>query len=88
MRAERLQEITEEDAKAEGFTDRFMFHALWDALNAKPKPVYRNKEIVKYVSYPCEDITEARIYRDKPWKVYGNPWVWVYSFEIEEETKC
>jgi hypothetical protein len=47
LRAERLQEITEEDAIAEGCpsreetgfdTARYRFHILWDSLNAKRYP--------------------------------------------------
>ena len=35
IRAERLQDITEEDARAEGVSSRVEFEALWDKINAK-----------------------------------------------------
>lgn len=35
IRAERVQEITEEDAKAEGFANRAEFFAAWDRINGK-----------------------------------------------------
>lgn len=67
VRVERLQEITEEDANAEGFPDTFRrngsyestelgkwkFIELWDSLNAK---------------------------RGFGWDV--NPWVWVIEFKV------
>jgi hypothetical protein len=71
IRVERLQDISEEDAKAEGaamwfpksdkfrqYTDgsyRNGFHDLWDSLNAK---------------------------RGYPWS--SNPWVWVIEFKRVE----
>jgi hypothetical protein len=99
VRVERLQDITEEDAKAEGLsfdglawfvpgnpdtgapTARECFAQFWDSINAAPKPVYKNKQIVSYVSYPWEDIRETREHRGEPLEVYGNPWVWVISFK-------
>lgn len=60
---------------------REAFSELWDSLNAKPKPVYKNKKIVSYVSYPWEDIRETREHKGKPWEVVGSPWVWVVKFE-------
>jgi len=69
VRAERVQEISEEDAKAEGVTAwhprdpsivfrpegsyRNGFHQLWDSINAK---------------------------RGYAWD--SNPWVWVVEFEV------
>ncbi len=96
VRVERLQDITEDDARAEGAslnfgasdpnTCRFQnyrdaFRALWNSLNAKPKPVYERGDIIRYESYPFEDIQETRTYRGKPWLVIGNPWVWVIEFK-------
>lgn len=61
------------------------FAALWDSLNARPKPIYatidREKVIVSYVSYPFADIQETRTYRGKPWQVVGNPYVFAYGLE-------
>lgn len=78
VRVEKLQEITEEDAKAEGirWTKEGPLHAhLYDAeLDA-----YLNfptaKEVFKYLW--------NSIYGKKyPWE--SNPWVWVISFERVE----
>ena len=32
VRVERVQDITEDGARAEGFSDKFMFMAIWDAI--------------------------------------------------------
>jgi hypothetical protein len=93
IRVERVQDITPDDAGAEGifidlpnaplaanFGRVAKFRELWDKINAKPKPVYRRKQIVAYVSYPWDDVQETWKYRGKPWYVTGNPWVWVITF--------
>lgn len=54
---------------------------LWNRLYAKPMPVKEHGVIVRYESYPWEDIQEVRTYRGLPWLVIGNPWVWVIEFE-------
>lgn len=61
-------------------TSVLAYEALWDSINAKPKPVYVKKKIVSYVSYPWENIQETRTYRGEPWEVIGNPWLWVVGF--------
>jgi hypothetical protein len=43
VRAERLQDITEEDAIAEGFASVAEFMAYWDTLNAKRSPWSANQ---------------------------------------------
>lgn len=58
-----------------------VFAKLWNSINVKPKPVYKNGNIVKYISYPWEDIREFRRHRGNPLKVIGNPMVWVIEFE-------
>ncbi len=88
VRVERLQEISEEDAQAEGmgnmkglssFVTSFKWY--WDSLNAAPKPQYHKEVISYYVSYPWEDIRGIREHRGKPWYVRGNPWNWCLSFK-------
>lgn len=101
IRAERLQDITEEQAKAEGAKPAFEYNtmdgpvitfdadgyfyygykALWNRLYAKPMPVKEHGVVVRYESYPWEDIQKVRTYRGLPWLVIGNPWVWVIEFE-------
>jgi hypothetical protein len=92
IRLERLQNISEEDARAEGtnlhdhYSNRQAFRGLWDSINAKPKPVYTTddkgkKHVAYYQSFPWADIRVVRTYRGKPWFETGNPWVWVIEFK-------
>ncbi|MDD3881914.1 MAG: hypothetical protein PHI27_06645 [Eubacteriales bacterium] len=96
VRPERLQEITETDAKAEGANfkdgknvgvDEKMsrtaverFREIWNEIYAAPKPQKENGRIVNYISYPWDDVYETREYKGLPWYVRGNPWVWAYTF--------
>ena len=95
IRCERVQDISEEDAKAEGVTYQCFvdwmgsykrgFAHLWDSINAVPRPVLAKvdgkKVIDHYISYPWEDVQETREHRGKPWLVCGNPYNWALSWE-------
>ncbi len=91
VRGEQLQDITEEDAVAEGCCSLDAFVELWDFINAEPKPQYKTvdgkKVIDHYVSYPWVDIQEIMGYKGKLLYVYGNPWVWVIEFEKINDNK-
>lgn len=66
LRIERLQDITEEDARKEGFPAGPLpdyppiqwYRDLWNLLNLDPKPILRKnaetgkKEIIRYQSFP------------------------------------
>lgn len=96
VKVKKLQDITEEDAKAEGVLPHGdnakphtkAFYSLWQKLYAAPKAVLQTingkTEIISYVSYPWEDVHETREYKGKPWHVIGNPWVWVVEFRRVE----
>ena len=89
VRVQRLQEISERDARAEGCEDEPMYpelgttvHAfrdLWDSLNAKPKPV-GGKITTHYVSYPWAGEQRTETHRGKPHHIYPNPWVSATTF--------
>jgi len=80
--AKHVQDITDEDARKEGCTNREDFHRVWNDCYAKPRPIKDECGVVThYESYPWEDIRETSTYRGKPWRVIGNPWVWVIAFE-------
>lgn len=88
VRVQRVQDISEEDAIAEGMdcgcvdcTPKKDFQKLWDSINSRPKPIRQKGVITHYVSYPWDDIHETREHRGKPWHVCGNPWAFCYSFE-------
>lgn len=77
----RVQDITDEQARSEGCKDRDDYSKVWDECYASPQPVKENGVIVRYESYPWEDVQEIRTYRGLPWIVVGNPWVWAIKFE-------
>lgn len=85
-RRERLQEITELDARREGYASIREFREAWDGYYARPWKEKKRGEIAAYNSWPWEDRQEVRTRRGKPWNVYGNPWVNVY--ELENITKA
>jgi hypothetical protein len=111
---ERVQDISEEDAIAEGakFVDfgknqygqqrpgwrhdytpvkwedsyssaKWSFAAIWNKINAKPKPKKRNGIITHYESYPWDE--QSRDPREtingKPHLCWPNPYVWPVEFE-------
>lgn len=78
---ERVQDISFESIKAEGVGDKEEWIKLWNSIHGHPKPIKRDGEIIAYESYPWEDIQETREHKGKPWRVYGNPWVWVVKFQ-------
>jgi hypothetical protein len=85
LRVERLQEISEADARAEGVTPndayagperdrlkgwRTAFHSLWDSINGeKGRPWYRVNP---------DRMQKERIAPPHSWS--ANPWVWVLEF--------
>ncbi len=89
---ERLQDITEEGAQAEGISFeqaaaslghyRFAFIDLWDSINARPRAIKQDGEITHYVSYPWENVFDVREHRGKKWFVRGNPHLWVVKFKM------
>lgn len=62
-------------------TPKEAMRRVWNICYSRPQPVKDHGVIRHYESYPWEDIQETRTYRGKPWRVMGNPWVWVIEFE-------
>lgn len=83
LKAQRVQDISDEAAAREGYADDWEdFFRVWNDCYAKPRPVKgEDGKIDHYESWPWEDIRETRTYKGKPWYVIGNPWVWVTEFE-------
>lgn len=81
VKVQRVQDITDEEARKEGCKGREDFHRVWNDCYAKPRPVKIDGVIDHYESYPWEDIQGTRTYRGRHWYVIGNPWVWVIGFE-------
>lgn len=79
---ERVGDITDEGARAEGCADRADFARVWDACYAGPRPVKgASGEITHYESVQFADASELRSHKGKPWNLRGNPWVYVIGFE-------
>lgn len=70
VRVEKLQDITEEDARAEGVT----LNALKGKCNGEPAILYAMNHRQRFV-WLWDSINAARGYS---WK--SNPWVWVVEF--------
>jgi hypothetical protein len=74
VRVQRLQDITEEDAIAEGFDTtlktcaRGWYRGVWNSINAKPR-------YVKGAGFGGET---AKLASDTAWA--DNPWVWALTF--------
>lgn len=85
VRVERLQEIIEEDAQAEGVTPpRGMSHVYafangWDALNGRrlPKDAFRS---TKRRAGRIADSVTKRWPEESPYSWAANPWVWRIAF--------
>jgi hypothetical protein len=93
---ERVQEISEDDANAEGCglgctvkseqfgrymsAGQYAFAELWDSINAKPKPMRQDGAITHYVSFPWSGKSGTFKHMGKPHCVYANPWVWCIGF--------
>lgn len=79
IRVKRLQEISEEDAVAEGLErDEAGF---WFTKTSAPKDMYFNKNPKSIYAVLWDDINAKRGY---PWA--SNPWVWVIEFgKVEDE---
>ena len=120
IKLERVQDISKEDAKAEGLkclskdqgrtykygipeqdgwpgpggwqwqqwqiSPRDAFRALWNSINAKPKP-QGGKKPTHYVSYPWSEVDrdERETIKGLPHVCIPNPWVWAVKFKRIKE---
>lgn len=79
VRVERVQEITKEDAKAEGVSNVWR----WDAeRNAEHPEHFRRGLLNPYVANYSVLWDEINVGRGFGWEV--NPWVWVVEFKVLE----
>ena len=80
VRVERLHEITEEDAKAEGVSEPAPVHGAWCDLS-------RGREGHWSYRKPFADRWDAINGKKNPWST--NPWVWALTFrKIEGSRQC
>lgn len=85
VRVERLQDISDEDAVAEGA------HGIWDGTPFTPDPTATNKFTVDIGGGNLSAPTAVGVYRmlwewingDGSWD--ANPWVVAYSFSVERQ---
>lgn len=87
VRVERVQDISEEDARSEGCrpgnfgSTRDTFADLWDSINGLPKPVKTDGAVTSYVSYPWDGAhVLSPNHRGLPHRVHPNPHVWVVGY--------
>lgn len=79
VRVERVQEITKEDAKAEGASNVWR----WDAKRNAEHPEYFSRSVLNpYVANYSVLWDEINAKRGFGWDV--NPWVWVVEFKVLE----
>lgn len=86
VRVQRLQELSEDDARAEGVspgdagdadlggTARGAFHRLWDSINGKPRPMLDDD------GEPVRDDGSPIMVASRAWA--SNPLVWAISFRV------
>ncbi|ATJ91558.1 hypothetical protein HK16_19745 [Acetobacter senegalensis] len=77
VRAERLQDISEDDARAEGVRkEEFGRHSLWSGRETERPTLSSAKQA--FLDHVWTDL-----YGEHETKSVGaNPWVWVYEFEV------
>ena len=82
----RILGFKEKGGRQHGFSSyRDWYRALWDGINAKPKPIYIRKGVVShYVSYPWGGEQKLGVYRGKTVINTVNPCVWVVEFRRVE----
>ena len=81
VRCERLQDISEEDAIAEGIIKCFVGNPT-DFENSKMR-VYRSSKLEEgnvFAIDAFKELWQSINAKKHPWK--SNPWVWVYDFEV------
>ena len=78
IRCERLQDITEKDAVAEGITERYI--AKGGAFTRVSKILHEHGEVGTLRNGYAVEWTNLNAKRGYPWD--SNPWVWVIEFKV------
>ena len=97
VRAERLQEITEEDCIAEGMKQQelpydiapvWQYRDIWNSINAKWKRVWNKRlRIYEFWQFPWSEEDAVPIpkstQRPERYHCVPNPWVWLHTFKAK-----
>lgn len=97
IRLERVQDITPQDAIAEGITESEAmefadygwphvqaYKKLWDSINGEPREA-RCKDFREYVSFPWESDKKLETHKGRPHTIHANPWVWALTYTLERK---
>lgn len=85
VKAERLQDITEEDAEKEGIGDLFIAEIANSKNSKYSLPMKRETLNIEQFELLWNSTIKKQDINDYGWD--ANPWVWVIEFERVEETE-
>lgn len=85
MDVAHIQDVTEAQARQEGYADLNAFRVAWDEKHGKLIQIRRRNVLEHYECYPWKASNDSICHRQNyPLLIYVNPWCWVCTLELEE----